>query len=181
MGDDTARSQGRVSLNPIVHIDPVGTVLMPLLQFMNTGLPLLAWAKPTPVSPGNFKSLSRGQILVSGAGPLSNVILAVGFTAVLLVALWAGLQSEGPLYFLLERGIVMNIGLAIFNMVPLPPLDGAAVASWGLPRHIANHYDRVMEPYGSWILLLLLFTGILGKIITPLIGLCVALVRSIVF
>jgi Zn-dependent protease len=181
MGDDTARSQGRVSLNPIVHIDPVGTVLMPLLQFMNTGIPLLAWAKPTPVGAHNFKHLSRGHILVAGAGPASNLILAVVFTGALVVAIIAGAPHEGPLVFLLRSGVVMNIGLAIFNMVPLPPLDGSWVASWGLPRHIAERYDRLMEPYGSWILLLLMFSGLLSKIISPLIVIIVTIVDSIVF
>ena len=169
MGDDTAMAQGRVSLNPIVHIDPVGTVLMPLLQFVAAGIPLLAWAKPTPVGAHNFKSLSRGHILVAGAGPASNLILAILFTAMLYVAHRAADFGGPALFATLQMGVLMNIGLAIFNMIPLPPLDGSWIVSWGLPRHLAEHYDRVMEPYGSWILLLLFATGILGRVTRPLI------------
>jgi Zn-dependent protease len=179
MGDDTAMAQGRVTLNPIVHIDPIGTVLMPLLQFVSAGIPLLAWAKPTPVGAHNFKNLGRGHILVAGAGPASNLILAALFTGLLYVAY--RIDGVGPaLLITLQMGVFMNLGLAIFNMIPLPPLDGSWIASWGLPRHIAQHYDRVMEPYGSWILLLLFATGILGKVTRPLIALGYDLVELIV-
>jgi Zn-dependent protease len=181
MGDDTAMTQGRVSLNPIVHIDPIGTVLMPLLQFLKDGIPLLAWAKPTPVSAHNFKSLSKGHILVAGAGPASNLLLAVLFTAGLFAAMQAGLvHQSSPVYYIMANGVLINIGLAVFNMVPLPPLDGSWIASWGLPRHIAAHYDRVMEPYGSWILLMLLLSGVLGKVLRPFTDLGYALVTYIV-
>lgn len=179
MGDDTARSQGRVSLNPIVHMDFIGTVIMPLLQFVTTGIPLLAWAKPTPVQAQNFRSLSRGHILVAGAGPVSNIILTVLFTIGLVIALRSGAARDGALLFLLVSGIRMNIALAVFNLVPLPPLDGSWIASWGLPRHLAVHYDRVMEPYGSIILLVLFVTGALGFVVNPLVSLGLRLVEQI--
>ena len=168
MGDDTAIRQGRVSLNPLVHIDPVGTVLIPLIQIFGPGgIPLMGWAKPTPVGAHNFRRLARGHVLVAAAGPVSNLILALLFTVALFVALRADVDREGPVMHLIVTGVLMNVSLAIFNLVPLPPLDGSWIASWGLPRNIANHYDRVMEPWGQWILLILFMTGILGIIVAP--------------
>ena len=182
MGDDTAMSQGRVTLNPLVHIDPVGTVLMPLLMTMSVGVPFLAWAKPTPVGAHNFKNLSRGHILVAGAGPISNLVLVLVFTGVLFVAVRLGLQVNrtSPSTYILLNGVVLNISLAIFNMVPLPPLDGSWVASWALPRNLAHHYDRVVEPYGTWILLLLVVSGGLQRVLGPLTEAVSALLMAIV-
>lgn len=164
MGDDTAAQQGRITLNPLAHIDPVGTVLMPLLQFMWGGIPLLAWAKPTPVQANNFRAgmFRKGQILVAGAGPLSNFALALVFTGLFFVfGRFAGAAGDfgTPTWYVLTFGIFMNVGLGIFNLVPLPPLDGSWIASWGLPRHLGAQYDRVVEPYGSMILLALVATG----------------------
>jgi Zn-dependent protease len=170
MGDDTAARQGRITLNPLSHIDPFGTVLIPLLQFLYSGIPLLGWAKPTPVGAHHFRRLARGQVLVALAGPLSNLLLALVFTAGLFVGLrYLGLPAREPhlAVTLLTVGIQMNVVLALFNLVPLPPLDGSWIASWGLPRRIAETYDRIMEPYGQWILLLLFATSILGRALRP--------------
>jgi Zn-dependent protease len=178
MGDDTALREGRVTLNPLVHIDFVGTLLIPLLQiFGPSGIPLLGWAKPTPVGAHNFRRLARGHVLVAGAGPASNLVLALVFTLLLLVSVRTGLvegRSELP-YLILAVGIQINVALAIFNLVPLPPLDGSWIASWGLPRTIAAYYDRVVEPYGSLILLFLYVTGILGIVVYPLTTIATAL------
>jgi Zn-dependent protease len=170
MGDDTAVRQGRVTLNPIAHIDPIGTFLIPMLQIFWGGIPLLGWAKPTPVGAHNFRQLARGHILVAGAGPVSNLILAVLFTIALFIALRSGADpaSPGPALIIIWTGIQMNVALAVFNLVPLPPLDGSWIASWGLPRHIAVHYDRVVEPYGAWVLLILFGTGILSRSLRPI-------------
>jgi Zn-dependent protease len=168
MGDDTAMRQGRVSLNPLVHIDPVGTVLIPLLQIFGGVSWLLGWAKPTPVGAHNFRRLAQGHVLVAGAGPVSNMLLALIFTAGLFVADRADLGPLArPLTAVVITGIQMNVGLALFNLVPLPPLDGSWVVSWGLPRRIAQYYDRVMEPWGQWILLVLFMTGILRFVLSP--------------
>lgn len=175
MGDDTAESQGRISLNPLVHIDPVGTLLIPLLQIFWGGVPLLGWAKPTPYDPANFRrdrTLAQGHIAVAGAGPLSNGLLALLFTAVLFAVLKTGLgEALGrPALAILTTGIEMNVALALFNLVPLPPLDGSKVASWSLPRAMARRYDGVMEPYGQWILLILFATGALGWFLYPMLA-----------
>jgi Zn-dependent protease len=175
MGDNTARDLGRVSLNPVVHIDLLGTVLIPLIQiFGPSGIPLMGWAKPTPVQPGNFRQgqLARGQILVAGAGPVSNLILAVVFTAALFVVVRLGglsMEAAEPVLRLIETGVLINVALAVFNMLPLPPLDGSHVASWGLPRPLAESYDRVMGSYGQFLLLILFVTGVLSWITTPMI------------
>jgi Zn-dependent protease len=172
MGDDTALALGRVSLNPIVHIDPIGTLLFPLIQIF-TGIPTLGWAKPTPYNPANFRrevSMRQGHMLVAGAGPVSNLLLAGLFAAVFFVIVRAGVAVTGrhPVVMIVVAGIQMNVVLAVFNFVPIPPLDGSKVASYGLPGSFGERYDRVMEPYGYMILLLLMVTGILGYVISPI-------------
>jgi len=181
MGDDTAMRQGRVSLNPLVHIDPVGTVLIPLLQIFGGISWLLGWAKPTPVGAHNFRKLAQGHVLVAGAGPVSNMLLALIFAAGLFVAVRmdVGLFAR-PLTNLLITGIQMNVGLALFNLVPLPPLDGSWIVSWGLPRRIAQHYDRVMEPWGQWILLVLFMTGVLRFLLSPIMVMIIRVLAAII-
>jgi len=169
LGDDTAARQGRVTLNPLSHIDPVGTLLIPMLQIFWGGVPLLGWAKPTPVGAHNFKRLARGHVLVAGAGPASNLLLALVFTAALFVGLRSGAREMEPVMAILTTGVQMNVVLALFNLVPLPPLDGSWVVSWGLPRTLSAGYDRVVEPYGQWILLVLFATGALGWALSPFV------------
>lgn len=169
MGDDTAARQGRVTLNPLSHIDPVGTVLIPLLQIFWGGVPLLGWAKPTPVGSHNFRRLARGHVLVAGAGPASNLLLALLFTGALFVGLRSGAREMEPVMAILTTGVQMNVVLALFNLVPLPPLDGSWVASWALPRTVSATYDRVVQPYGQWILLVLFATGALGWALSPFV------------
>jgi Zn-dependent protease len=172
LGDDTAERDGRISLNPIVHIDPIGTVLMPLIQFFASGIPLLAWARPTPYEPSNFDrrtSVRQGHVLVAGVGPLSNLVLAVVFGLVFLVAARAGALDDTT-FRILAVGVQMNVALAVFNLVPLPPLDGSKVASFGLPQGLAESYDRVVQPYGTRILLGLLVSGALGVVLSPVLA-----------
>jgi len=169
MGDDTAARQGRITPDQLSHIDPIGTVLIPLLQIFCGGVPLLGWAKPTPVGAQNFRKLARGHVLVAGARPASNILLAVLFTAGLYVGRHSSLRESDAVLALLNIGVYMNVVLALFNLVPLPPLDGSWVASWGLPRHVAARYDRVVEPYGQWILLILFATGVLGWLLSPFV------------
>jgi Zn-dependent protease len=171
LGDDTALREGRVSLNPLVHIDPIGTLLLPLLQIF-TGLLLIGWAKPTPYDPTNFRrdvTMRQGHMLVAGAGPVSNLLLAVLFTAAFFVIVRTGMiqEARNPVVVMVALGIQMNVVLALFNLVPIPPLDGSKVASYGLPGSFGERYDRVMEPYGYIILLVLFATGILGQVLGP--------------
>jgi Zn-dependent protease len=167
LGDDTAFSLGRVSLNPLVHIDPIGTVIFPLIQ-MFTGVPLIGWAKPTPYNPANFRrdvSLSRGHILVAMAGPGSNLMLAVLFLAATFAAARAG--APELILYMLGLGVLLNAMLAVFNVIPIVPLDGSKLASWGLPRGMADQYDAIMGPYGFMILLALFYLGLFDYVLRP--------------
>lgn len=173
LGDDTAEKQGRVSLNPIVHMDPVGTVLMPLLQFLASGLPWLAWAKPTPYNPANFRpdvSMRKGHMLVAAAGPTSNFILAVLLSVTMIVIIRTGLVTTNRdfLYVIVSLGIQLNVLLAVFNLIPIPPLDGSKVASFGLPGDLGERYDRLIGPYGFLILMVLVMSGALGYVLDPI-------------
>lgn len=186
LGDPTAEHEGRITLNPIAHIDPIGTILIPLIQIFGSGIPLIGWAKPTPYNPGNFNrdvSMARGHVLIAGAGPLSNLILSLAFTALLAGGLrLLGAEALGqPGLALLVIGVQMNVALGIFNLFPLPPLDGSKVASWGLPRSLGERYDRLFEPFGPWLLLILVMTGILGMLLGPVVSLVGGLLNRLVF
>jgi len=171
LGDETAMRLGRVSLNPIVHIDPIGTLLFPLIQIF-TSVPLIGWAKPTPYNPANFRrdvSMRKGHMLVAAAGPVSNFLLALIFTAILFVLIKAHVvESEDDFFLhLMALGIELNVLLAVFNLIPIPPLDGSKVASFGLPGDLGEKYDRIVGPYGFMILMLLLISGAFGYVVYP--------------
>ena len=180
-GDPTAQRLGRISLNPLVHVDVIGTVVMPLLMIF-TGVPLLGWAKPTPVDPRSFKNLRLGQIVVSGAGPVSNLLLAFVCTAGLFVAVRVlpGPLRENPLARLLDLGIRLNVLLAVFNLVPLPPLDGSHVVEWALPNGMGHRYMAMIAPYGGFVLLALVMSGALFTVLSPVLDLVVGLLYSLV-
>jgi Zn-dependent protease len=181
MGDDTAMRLGRVSLNPVRHIDPVGTLLIPIIMFF-TNAPLIGWAKPTPVNPANYRRLARGHVLVSAAGPASNLALALicAFVLVLLARMGLYHQIFTPLVMILQVGILLNVLLMVFNLIPLPPLDGSWIVSWGLPRSMTAPYDRVMETYGQWILLALVVTGLLGRLLEPIVDIMTGLISLLI-
>ncbi len=180
-GDPTAQSLGRISLNPLVHIDVIGTVVLPLVALFGGG-GLIGWAKPTPVDPRRFKNLRWGQIVVSGAGPLSNLLLALLFTAALSLAyVWNPDPPERhPLFLFLMVGVSLNVLLAIFNLVPLPPLDGSHIVEWTLPNGIGHRYVRAIGPYGALVLLALVMTGALWTVLSPVHGAIVRLLYSLV-
>lgn len=175
LGDATARLLGRVSLNPVVHVDPIGTILFPLVA-MWTGVPLLGWAKPVPVNTANLRGNWREKfMLIAAAGPASNLLLAVG-AAVMLRLLVAGVELRGgldeagvvqPVAFLLLQMVSLNVMLAVFNMIPVPPLDGGNVLAGLLPAHLAEYLDRV-RPYGFMLLYALMLSGVMGSLMFPI-------------
>jgi Zn-dependent protease len=157
LGDSTARVLGRVSLNPLVHIDPIGTIAFPLIALV-TGLPVLGWAKPVPVSPPNLRPHWRQKfMLIAAAGPASNLAMAVAAAPLLAAGLWPEI---------LRPFVVINVFLAVFNMVPVPPLDGGNVLSGMIGGQAADTLDR-LRPYGFLILYALMFSGLLFTIIAP--------------
>jgi Zn-dependent protease len=178
LGDPTARNMGRLTLNPLRHIDPFGTVIMPLLLLLLTnGRMVFGYARPVPINPYNFKDPKKGMALSSLAGPGINMIMAVTFAFVLRVLMPAleGTVPKSawdwfavPVGLMLGYGIVMNVVLAVLNMIPVPPLDGSRIVYWLLPDRQAAAYYR-LERFGMLILLVLLGTGVIGRIITPVI------------
>ena len=171
LGDSTARMLGRLSLNPAVHIDPIGTVVFPLVA-MVSGLPLIGWAKPVPVNVAELRENWRQKFMVvAAAGPASNLVLAL-IAAILLRMVtpasdgFGGAAEPSSLAPMLYLAIRLNVLLAVFNMVPIPPLDGGNVLSGLLSGPMADAFDR-LRPYGFLILYGLMFTGALWTIISP--------------
>lgn len=165
-GDNTARLMGRLSLNPFVHMDIIGTVLLPVLSIL-TGAPLFGWAKPVPV---NMYVMSKKEIMFVGlAGPLANFITAGIFSLTFYVLIANNLLIEGS-EIIFIYGIMINIVLAIFNLVPIPPLDGSKVLEGILPEELSYQYERLMAQYGFFLLLILLMSGILWSILSPIVS-----------
>jgi len=170
LGDPTAERLGRLTLNPIKHIDPVGTVLVPALLLVLGGF-MFGWAKPVPVTWENLRNPKRDMAIVAAAGPAANFLMAIGWALLavggtLFPAEWSG--AAVPLFYMGQAGISINIVLMVLNLLPLPPLDGGRVAVGLLPGPLAWQLSRV-EPYGFFILLGLLATGLLGRILAPLV------------
>jgi Zn-dependent protease len=157
LGDDTARRLGRVSLNPIVHIDPIGTLLLPLIALASGSGFIFGWAKPTPVNVRNFQHPRRDNVLVTVAGPLSNLVIAIAAAIVLH-------SAHGITAIIALEALSLNVLLAIFNMLPIPPLDGGQVMLALLPINLAMRL-RAVQPYGFLILLALIATGMLNYLI----------------
>lgn len=175
LGDPTARMLGRLTLNPIKHVDPMGTFLVPGVLLMLGGF-LFGWAKPVPVTWENLRHPKRDMALVALAGPASNLLMALFWALIIRLGMTLGADNAAALYLVYTgvAGIFINGILMTLNMLPLPPLDGGRVLVGLLPGPLSWQVSRI-EPYGFPILLLLMFTGMLGKILWPVIGLLLAL------
>jgi Zn-dependent protease len=156
---------GRITLNPIAHIDWIGTVLFPIVA-LTTGAPLLGWAKPVPVNFHNLKAPRRDFALIAAAGPVSNLILAAVGALIWSVLYDPSITALHVFLGILYRTVVTNVFLAVFNMIPVPPLDGGNVLAGFVPESVANLIDQ-MRPYGFIVLYALLLTGVLSAIVQP--------------
>lgn len=164
-GDPTAKLAGRLTLNPLRHLDLVGTLVFFLTR-------MVGWAKPVPVNPRNFRRPRQAMIWVAAAGPAANLLVAVGFSVVYRLLLAGSgvipMFLFQPLVLIAYYGVFINVGLAVFNALPVPPLDGSSIAAGLLPLDLAIRYER-LKPYGFVVLLILIFTGAVDKIIVPII------------
>lgn len=170
LGDPTAYLSGRLTLNPIRHIDPFMSILVPIIIFVASGFQFMfGGAKPVPVNPYRFKRFRRGMMVTAIAGPLSNILIALALAIVLIPATYFRVASGGMEETFVEKafviGLLTNIILAFFNLIPIPPLDGSRVLAWLLPRELAAHLDRI-ESFGIMIVMLLVFTGAFWHIFT---------------
>ncbi len=171
LGDNTARFMGRLTLNPIKHIDPIGTVLIPVLLLVVGSPFLFGYAKPVPINFRKLRNPKRDMIWVALAGPVTNLLLALISTLVLAVTVNMPGSMEWvsqPLALMCQASIIINVVLCIFNLLPLPPLDGGRVAVGLLPGPMAYQLSR-LEPFGFLIIILLLVSGVLQSVIGPLV------------
>ena len=164
LGDTTAKKLGRLSLNPLKHVDPLGTVLLPCMLLLMGGF-MFGWAKPVPVDTRNLKNPRVDMALVALAGPAANLAMALGWGLLFKIALSTGAQ-QGVWYglgLMGQAGLIVNVSLMVLNMLPLPPLDGGRVLMGLLPESMARSFSRI-EPYGFFILIGLAYTGVLGAL-----------------
>jgi Zn-dependent protease len=185
MGDPTAHAMGRITLNPIAHIDPIGTILFPLILVI-MGAPPFGWAKPVPVNPLNLRNPRKDNLIISAAGPLSNFSVAfISFLCIKLFIivnpslLYSSRGFPGPaegIFMILYWTIAINVILAVFNLIPIPPLDGSGVLMGLISEEAAEKYEQI-RPYGFMILLVLIMTGFIGRIL----GFIVRIVNIFIF
>ena len=184
-GDDTARLLGRITLNPVAHTDPIGTLLIPIVNFIlaigGSGLFLLGWGKPTPVNPLRWRNKDVANVMVSIAGILANLLIATIAFIIIKVLITAGyfntLSGGGlqePVALFLQFMLTMNISLAVFNLLPFPPLDGSKVLETFLPPSMQPILET-LEQYGFLILMVLMYMGVFRAIISPILGLVYSL------
>jgi Zn-dependent protease len=194
LGDPTARYLGRVSLNPLVHADPVGTILLPIIGLFS-GL-MFGWAKPVPVNLSRLRNPARDHMLVAAAGPVSNFMMAGILFVVLMIAISISADGASALYQVANYdfspgnsillpltafayyGIIINLVLGVFNLIPIAPLDGAAVLSGFLPRALASAFNEI-QSYGFVLLIALLVLGVPAKLYLPVISFVLSLLLPI--
>jgi len=176
-GDMTAFNAGRITLNPLKHIDPFGTIILPALTIMLGGV-LFGWAKPVPVDFRRLRNPKKDMLWVAAAGPASNLVMAIFWALVMKFSMHMPEAFALPMALMGKAGVTINIVLMVLNLLPLPPLDGGRIAVSLLPMNLARPFAQ-LERYGFIILIILLFSGVLGRILDPLINLVYALISTI--
>lgn len=180
LGDDTAYRMGRLTLNPLKHIDPIGTILVPLVLILTVGF-AFGWAKPVPVNFNNLRNRRRDTILVAAAGPLANLLMAIAWA---LIAKLASLLPDSitmltaPLILMSMFGMIINAILMVFNLIPIPPTDGGRIATSLLPPRLGYQLSRV-EPYGFLIILALLLSGVIWELLDIVVQAVMQLIQFI--
>ena len=176
-GDMTAFNAGRITLNPLKHIDPFGTILLPALTIMLGGI-LFGWAKPVPVDFRRLRNPKKDMLWVAAAGPASNFVMAIFWVLLMKFSVNVPEAFVLPMTLMAKAGVSINIVLMVLNLLPLPPLDGGRIAVSLLPMRLARPFAQI-ERYGFIILIVLLFSGVLSRILDPLINLVYALISAI--
>jgi Zn-dependent protease len=165
LGDSTARFMGRLTLNPLAHIDPIGTIFLPLLLLMTHSPVLFGWAKPVPVDFFNLNNPKKDMVWVGLAGPAANILFAIALSLLLKIPLFT---ANYLIFSVLTSAVMANLVLAVFNLLPIPPLDGSRVLMGLLPYHLGVEYSRI-EPYGFIMIFALLWIGAINTVIWPIV------------
>ncbi|OQX02010.1 MAG: site-2 protease family protein [Thiothrix lacustris] len=180
LGDSTAKMLGRLSLNPIKHVDPVGTIAVPAVLLLIGSPFLFGWAKPVPVNFNNLKNYRKDMVMVAAAGPGANLLMAVMW--ILLLIMFSKIIPDDNIargfMDMSQNGIMINLVLLVFNLLPIPPLDGGRVLSGLLPVSLSRYLD-VIEPYGMFIVFGLLYFGVLNQIVAPIVNILADMLASL--